>query len=56
MKASHFKTPRSMEEGEWYSWGQAIWYDRHEYNALDKFVMLVSVWAFIVLFLIWVTA
>ena len=43
MKASHFKTPRSMEEGEWQSWGQAIWIDEDHYNKADRVVILVSV-------------
>jgi hypothetical protein len=24
MKASHFKTPRTMEEGTWHPWGASI--------------------------------
>lgn len=56
MKASHYKTPRSMAEGEWQSWGQAIWPDDKDYNVLDKFVLLAIVWVLLVLFLIWITA
>jgi hypothetical protein len=56
MKASHLKTPRTMDEGEWYSYGESIWIDKDHYNKVDRFVILMSVWAFIVLFLIWVTA
>ena len=43
MKASHFKTPRSMEEGEWHSWGQAIFIDENHYSKTDRVVILVSV-------------
>lgn len=43
MKASHFKTPRSMEEGEWHSWGQAIFIDESHYSKADRIVILVSV-------------
>jgi len=56
MKASHYKTPRTMQVGEWQSWGQAIFIDDDHYNPQDRFVILVSVWAFIVLFLIWITS
>ena len=45
MKASHLKTPRTMTECEWHSWGQAIWIDEDHYNKSDRFVMLVSVFA-----------
>jgi hypothetical protein len=45
-----------MNEGEWQSWGQAIWFDNKDYNVLDKFVLLAIVWVLMVLFLIWITA
>ena len=45
MKASHLKTPRTMTEGEWHSWGQALWIDDEHYNTSDRFVILASVLA-----------
>lgn len=42
MKASHYRTPRTMTEGEWQSWGQAIWIDEDHYSKADRVVILMS--------------
>jgi hypothetical protein len=45
-----------MNEGEWHSWGQAIFIDEEHYSKMDRAVILVSVWAFIVLTLIYIAS